>query len=1101
MNSLVTSAFDLPERLAAKADPALIGGDEQHFAAIAQSLGESIADLSGRLDAERKAPAGLGQKALDRDMEVHRLTARLRALRRFGLDLCLGRIVGAESVSGNREPVYIGRLGLRDSAGRQLLVDWRSPAAEPFFGATHANPMGLESRRRYRWTRGRITDYWDEVFTPDGLEGHAAALDDQSAFIASLSGSRSARMRDVLATIAADQDAIIRAGSRGALIVDGGPGTGKTVVALHRAAYLLYSDPHLGHHRGGVLFIGPHQPYLAYVSDVLPSLGEEGVQICTLRDLVPEGAAAATETDPDVARLKSSADMVRAIDAAVRFYERLPATGMTVETPWSGLWLSAADWAEAFEAAEPGTPHNEAHGQIRAELLTILVDKRDDDVPADLLRRSLLENRELRLALHRAWPLIEPTDLVADLWSVPAYLRRCAPWLSPDEVVLLQRPDAQAWTVSDLPLLDAARQRLGDPETSGRQRRREAAVAAEREGMARVVDSLIEVADDEYGVGLVTMLRGEDFQDALIDEAALPTPDPDRLAGPFAHIIVDEAQELTDAEWQMLLLRCPSRSFTIVGDRAQARHGFTESWRERLDRVGFDQVSLATLSINYRTPEEVMAEAEPVIRAVLPDANVPTSIRGTGVPVVHRSASDLHSILDTWLASHGEGVACVIGDPPTFLEDTARATSRVRSLTPELAKGLEFDLVILVDPEAFGTGIEGAVDRYVAMTRATQQLVILSSSGARALARGVRDLLGERSGQAEPGVQLVAVKAGEGPDPRARHGEHEQPARGRRGPAGAADVAGQGGLPVGPGGHEVHGALAAVAETGPQEGRDGPGAVVLMRCRRHGQPGVVGEQRDHAVDVGGGVGVGEAAGQGAFLGRSRPGVRDLAGLIAVLVHCRAGPLQAALDRGRRGVQQAGHLGRVETEHVAEQEGSRLARRHALQARDKGQLDCLGGLVAGLRTGRGVAYPVEQRVRVGLQPGDLAAAGGFWRLEGRRGFGRDPAARGPPGVEALVGRDAVQPGTDRGALGEAGQAAPGRQERLLQHVLGVGQRAEHPVAVHLQFAPVRVGELAECPLIAGLGALQHGLLHHSSMPVAAAFRFRPARCLPRRQESR
>ncbi len=152
--------------------------------------------------------------------------------------------------------------------------------------------MGLASRRRYRWTLGRISDYWDEVFTADGFEGHAAALDDQSAFIASLGSSRSPRMRDVLATIAADQDAIIRAGSPGALVVDGGPGTGKTVVALHRAAYLLYADPRLGHHRGGVLFIGPHQPYLAYVADVLPSLGEEGVQTCTLRDLVAEGASA-----------------------------------------------------------------------------------------------------------------------------------------------------------------------------------------------------------------------------------------------------------------------------------------------------------------------------------------------------------------------------------------------------------------------------------------------------------------------------------------------------------------------------------------------------------------------------------------------------------------------------------------------------------------------------------------------------------------------------------------------------------------------------------------------------------------------------------------
>lgn len=712
---LATSAFDLPDHLSPKADPTLIAGDEEHFAAIAESLEQSIADLSERLDTARKAPGGRGQEAMDRDMEIHRLTARLRALRRFGLDLCLGHMVRTDDPA----PVYVGRLGLTDSTGRRLLLDWRSPAAEPFFGATHANPMGLASRRRYRWTRGRVSDYWDEVFTPEGLESRAA-LDDQSAFIASLGGNRSPRMRDVLGTIQADQDAIIRAGSRGTLVVDGGPGTGKTVVALHRSAYLLYSDPHLGHRRGGVLFVGPHQPYLAYVSDVLPSLGEEGVQTCTVRDLVPEGARATVEIDPDVVRLKSSVDLVRAIEKAVRFYEEPPMTGMTVTTPWSDVWLGADDWAAAFDAADPGTPHNEAREQVWDELLTIIADKHDEEAPPHLLRRTLQQDKELLITLNSAWPLIEPTDLVGDLWSVPAYLRMCAPWLSPGDVKALQREEPQAWTVSDLPFLDAARQRLGDPEASRRRRRQEAAVAAEREQVAAVIDDLI-AADDDFE-GVVTMLRHPDIRENLVGGTAWRSTDPDLLAGPFAHIVVDEAQELTDAEWQMLLLRCPSRSFTIVGDRAQARHGFIESWQERLERIGLDRITLASLSINYRTPDEIMAEAEPVIRAVLPDANVPISIRRTDVPVVHGSASDLGSLLDTWLAAHAEGIACVIGDP------TFRATSRVRSLTPELTKGLEFDLVVLVDPEAFGTGTEGAVDHYVAMTRATQQLIILTTS-------------------------------------------------------------------------------------------------------------------------------------------------------------------------------------------------------------------------------------------------------------------------------------------------------------------------------------------------------------------------------------
>ncbi|GHA92652.1 RNA polymerase recycling motor ATPase HelR [Streptomyces termitum] len=714
-----TGPFALPDRLAAKAAPALVADDEKHFAAIAESLEQAVAELSDRLDTVRRAPGGAGREAMERDLEVHRLAGRLRALRRFGLDLCLGRIVSADG----SEPLYIGRLGLTDSDGERLLVDWRSPAAEPFFGATHAHPMGLASRRRYRWNGGRITDYWDEVFTEGGLDAHAA-LDDQSAFIASLGTHRSERMRDVLSTIQADQDAIVRAGSRGALVVDGGPGTGKTVVALHRAAYLLYSDPRLGHRRGGVLFVGPHQPYLNYVADVLPSLGEEGVRTCTVRDLVPEGAAARPEKDPEVARLKSSGALVRGIEKAVRFYEEPPAEETRVTTDWGHLTVTPDDWAEAFDAPGPSTPHNEARELIWEELVSLLRERVADDVPDVLFERALRHDRELVGTLDRAWPMLEPTDLVGDLWTVPAYLRLCAPWLDRDEVRTLQRADAQAWTESDLPFLDAARQRLGDPRSSARKRREKATLAARKERMAGVIDSIVRSDDD--GEGAVTMLLGKDLQDSLTDDAGLPPAPTDPLAGPFAHIVVDEAQELTDAEWQMLLLRCPSRSLTVVGDRAQARDGFTESWRERLERIGLDRIETASLSINYRTPEEVMAEAAPVIRAALPDANVPTSVRASGIPVHHGTAAELDALLDDWLADHADGVACVVaaeGHLPALGD-----RPRVRALTPSLAKGLEFDLVVLLDPQDFGTGVAGAVDRYVAMTRATRRLAVLTTS-------------------------------------------------------------------------------------------------------------------------------------------------------------------------------------------------------------------------------------------------------------------------------------------------------------------------------------------------------------------------------------
>ena len=200
------------------------------------------------------------------------------------------------------------------------------------------------------------------------------------------------------------------------------------------------------------------------------------------------------------------------------------------------------------------------------------------------------------------------------------------------------------------------------------------------------------------------------------------------LAGPFAHVVIDEAQELTDAEWAMLLARCPSRSFTIVGDRAQARHGFHESWEDRLARIGLPKVEVAHLTINYRTPEEVMREAAPVILEALPDANVPVSVRSSGLPVLSGSVAELQGVLDSWLDESLEGIACIITGVGSSLNLDFDGRGRVRSLTPETAKGLEFDLVVLIDPEGFGTGIEGAVDRYVAMTRATQQLAVLTTS-------------------------------------------------------------------------------------------------------------------------------------------------------------------------------------------------------------------------------------------------------------------------------------------------------------------------------------------------------------------------------------
>ena len=737
MHPTSTGIVHLPAHHPAAIDPELVAADEGRLTEVAQTLEQAVDDVTARLDSARRSPAGHGQASVDRDAEIHRLAARLRRLQRYGPDACLGRTVPVTSAqpadplvpTGTSDPgltddgtVYVGRHGLADSDGRQLLVDWRSPAAEPFFAATPAHPMGIAGRRRYRWHRGQLVDLWDEVITPGPrapeAEAEAEAADPRAAFVASLGGSRTGRMRDVLGTIQTDQDAIIRAGSRGALVVDGGPGTGKTVVALHRCAFLLYADPLVDQRRGGVLVVGPHQPYLDYVSDVLPDLGEDGVLSCTLADLVPEGRGALPEADAEVARLKGTVEMVEAVDAAVRFYEQPPAEELLVETPWAEVRLGPDEWARAFDAPDPGTPHHEARDMVWDEIVSIVADGHDDVAP-DELDLVLRRDTALVTTLGRAWPTLDPADLVADLWEVPAYLRRCAPHLSPDDRARLRRPAGSTWTRADLPLLDAARHRLGDDRASRERDRQHATVAAEREYRSHVVDEL--VAADLDGESEVVMLRSDDLADALagaFDPLARPG---DSLSGPFAHLVVDEAQELTDAEWLMLLRRCPSRSLTVVGDRAQARSGFVETWEARLRRVGLDDVTVAPLTYSYRTPAAIMESAEAVIRAQIPDANVPVSVRPGGEPVCYGAVADLPSVLDTWLSAHPEGTACVVG------ETTLQPVPRVRFLPPELTKGLEFDLVVLVDPESFGSGVQGAVDRYIAMTRATEQLVVLGA--------------------------------------------------------------------------------------------------------------------------------------------------------------------------------------------------------------------------------------------------------------------------------------------------------------------------------------------------------------------------------------
>ena len=710
------SSFDLPTSLSHKAAGHRIAADDAHLERLAAALESDIAALEQNLERTLAQQTGDAQGRVEREAGVDHFRRRLRALRGFRRDAVLGRMTPADGSA----PVYVGRLGIRDRDGRSLLVDWRSEVAAPFFTATRADPQGLTSRRRYRWSGGRIRDYWDESLDGGSL-GEDESPDDESALLASLGEARTGRMGSVLTTLAADQDAIIRADARLPLVVDGGPGTGKTVVALHRAAYLLYSDPRLRDGGGGMLFVGPHTPYLHYVADVLPSLGEDEVATATLADMVPEGAEAAVENDPAVAQLKGSRALLEAIDPAVGLYEEPPSEPFELDTEWWSVVLEREDWADVFTAVDPSTPHNLAREELWDELAELVAAKlaMHLEEPPDLeeVRRGLGHDPELERVVHRAWPLLEAPDLVGDLFEVPAYLRRCAPTLTAEQVQLLQRAEPRAWTHSDLPLLDAARHRLGDSGAEARSHRHRAAQRERVEEVALTLDELI--ASDSSEMQELSMLRGADMQEALAAPTPLQIPPPDALAGPFTQVVVDEAQELDDAQWAMILRRCPSRGLTLVGDRAQAAHGFSGSWEQRLARVGIDRMERSTLTLNYRTPAEIMEHAAPMITAAVPDANVPTSIRRSGIPVRHGAVAELEQVVQEWLRAHAEGTVAVIG------ADAFAARPRVQVLTPQLAKGLEFDLVVLVEPERFGQGAAGAVARYVATTRSTRELVVL----------------------------------------------------------------------------------------------------------------------------------------------------------------------------------------------------------------------------------------------------------------------------------------------------------------------------------------------------------------------------------------
>ncbi len=693
-----------------------------------------VAGLYTRLDAERArvrgeynaALRGNGGTPVERDVEVRALAKEVKRLDVADNGLCFGRL---DTVSG--EHSYIGRIGLFDEENdyEPVLLDWRAPAARAFYVATAATPENMRRRRQFH-TRGRlVVDFTDEVLgRPGGAERGGRG---DSALLAAVNAPRGDGMRDIVATIQAEQDEIIRLDHPGVLVIEGGPGTGKTVVALHRVAYLLYTQRERME-RHGVLVVGPNPAFLNHIGRVLPSLGESDVVFMTTGEFVP-GLRVTVEDTPEAARLKGSLKVLGVLAAAVADRQRLPEHPLAIDLADVTVRIDAetAGWARE-EARASGLPHNEARA-VFTEIVTYVLTERAiarigrgwltradrqawEQLRADLLT-ELADDDKFTVALDELWPILTPETLLAPLYTSPERLRAAG------GDPALWRAEGGAWTVSDVPLLDELVDLLGRDCSADQAAERER--KAEAEYAAGVLDTLIsreDLMDDEDHLLAQDLLYAEDLADRFVERdtrelVERATTDRDWT---YRHVVVDEAQELSEMDWRVLMRRCPARSFTVVGDLAQRRSvAGARSWEEMLEPYVPGRWVHRSLSVNYRTPTEIMTVAAALLAQFAPGAQPPESVRACGVaPWSRRITEDeLPAAIEEFVRDEAgrEGTSIVIGPPGVPGTVVASET-----------KGLEFDAVLVVEPtRILAEGPRGAAELYVALTRATQRLGVL----------------------------------------------------------------------------------------------------------------------------------------------------------------------------------------------------------------------------------------------------------------------------------------------------------------------------------------------------------------------------------------
>ena len=649
---------------------------------------------------------------------------------------------------------YIGRLGITDEQQNRLLMDWRAPEAGTFYQATAFTPMGVR-RRRHLMLEGRtVVNLEDEVFDPAMLQD-SGELHGEGALLAALNQKRTGRMNDIVATIQAEQDAIIRSDLAGVRVVQGGPGTGKTAVALHRAAYLLYTNrERLA--KAGVLVVGPSNSFMWYIERVLPSLGETGVVMASLATLYP-GLQAVAEKSRKAAALKGELRMVKVIERAVADRQKVPQEAQQLNVEGTDVELTPEMVRSArARARATGKPHNEAREtfvKILLRELTTALDEQLNKAAGRVVERPYLQDDvrgslDVRRALNLAWMPLSPETLVRSLFSKQHYLISATPDFTEQERALLAREADAPFTEADVPLLDEAAELLGDfSKVTGAAAAARAAAEhqANLENAAKALENVHQSLADVGADGVVTAEQIAAMNETVRERMTAAAAAQSDRTWAYGHIVVDEAQELSPMQWRLLMRRCPMKSLTVVGDIAQASSAAAaSSWEQALEPFVGERFTLDELTINYRTPAQISDAAVAVARSAGYEVSAPRAVRqGDWGPQVHhvpaeRVVAETVSVVNREVEHSGGALIGVICPPDEYIA-VAQAVGRAQTgrtgtaqdalenqvlvLTPWEAKGLEFDVVVIVEPQRLIDDALGAVgDLYVSMTRPTQRL-------------------------------------------------------------------------------------------------------------------------------------------------------------------------------------------------------------------------------------------------------------------------------------------------------------------------------------------------------------------------------------------